>query len=222
MSKLVWGQIDQNLYETGVEKGVLYPQAEDGTYPKGVAWPGLINVSESPSGAEPTALWADNKKYLNLMSTEEFGATVECYAYPPEFKKCDGSVEIAPGVFASQQDRQQFGMSYKTLIGNGAKGTSYGYKLHLIYGALASPSEKGYNTVNDSPEAITFSYELSTTPVEIPGFKPTAQITIESTSIAADKLALLEDALYGTTDKEAYLPLPEEIISIVGEVAAVG
>lgn len=214
MSKLVWDKTGERYYETGVDHGVLYPLSSEGTYNKGVAWNGLISVSESPSGAEPEALWADNMKYLNLMSAEEFGATIECYTYPEEFAECDGSAEIAPGVMIGQQKRKTFGMAYRTLIGNDVDGTDHGYKLHLIYGALASPSEKGYNTVNDSPEAITFSYELSTTPVNVEGFKPTASLTIDSTKVDAGKLAELEAILFGSESEEARLPLPNEVADI--------
>lgn len=221
MSKLVWDQTGEKTYETGVEQGVLYLQSTNGTYPLGVAWNGLTNVTESPSGAEATPIYADNKKYLNLMSAEEFGATVEAYTYPDEFAQCDGSVEIAPGVFAGQQNRKIFGMSYKTLFGNDTDGTDYGYKIHLIYGALAAPSEKGYATINDSPEAITFSWELSTTPVDITTLvdgkklKPTASLIFDSTKTTADKLKALEEILYGTESAEPSLPLPDEIIALM-------
>lgn len=211
--RLVWDKTGERLYETGVEKGVLYP-AVDGAYPKGVVWNGLTSVSESPSGAEPTALYADNIKYLNLMSNEEFGATIEAYTYPDEFAACDGSAEIASGVMVGQQKRSAFGLSYVTKLGNDVDLSDYGYKLHLIYGGLASPSEKGYSTVNDSPEAITFSWEVSTTPVEVPGFKPTASVVIDSTKVSKAELAKLEDILYGTEDAEPRLPLPAELITI--------
>lgn len=211
--RLVWDKTGERLYETGVEKGVLYP-AVDGAYPKGVVWNGLTSVSESPSGAEPTALYADNIKYLNLMSNEEFGATIEAYTYPDEFAACDGSAEIAAGVMVGQQKRSAFGLSYVTKLGNDVDLSDYGYKLHLIYGGLASPSEKGYSTVNDSPEAITFSWEVSTTPVEVPGFKPTASVVIDSTKVSKAELAKLEDILYGTEDAEPRLPLPAELITI--------
>ena len=211
MSKLVWDKTGERIYETGVDHGVLYVQSTDGSYPKGVVWNGLISVSESPSGGEPEALWADNMKYLNLMSAEEFGATIECYTYPDEFAECDGSAELATGVFIGQQKRKAFGMSYRTLVGNDVDSNDHGYKIHCIYGALASPSEKGYSTVNDSPEAITFSYELSTTPVNVEGFKPTACLTIDSTKVDAEKLAALEAILYGANSEEARLPLPDEI-----------
>lgn len=222
MSKLVWDQTGQRTYETGVKQGVLYPQATGATgatgdlYPKGVAWNGLTAVTESPSGAESNPLYADDTKYLNLLSAEEFGATVEAYTYPEEFAQCDGSAELAPGVMIGQQPRKPFGLSYKTTIGNDTEGNDYGYKLHIIYGAMAAPSEKGYATINDSPEAITFSWELTTTPVSVNGFKPTATVTIDSTKTDADKLAALEAILYGSDDTEARLPLPDEIATLIG------
>lgn len=215
MAKLVWNEIGKRFYETGVEKGVLYPQ-EGGAYPKGVVWDGLTGVTESPSGAEATPLYASNVKYLNLMSKEEFGATVEAYTYPDEFAACDGSAELSKGVSVGQQQRKLFGMSYVTLKGNDTESTDHGYKIHLIYGAMASPSERAYATVNESPEAITFSWTITTTPVEIKGMKPSACITIDSTKVEAPKLKALEDALYGTAEKEAHLPLPEELITILG------
>ena len=216
MAKIVWDKTGEKTYETGVKNGVLYPQGEGGTYTKGVAWNGLTAVTESPSGAEPNPLDADDIKYLNLISAEEFGATIEAYKYPDEFAECDGSAEIAPGVTVGQQARKAFGMSYKTTFGNDVDGNEHGYKLHLIYGALASPSEKAYNTINDSPEAITFSWSITTTPVEIKGMKPSSCITIDSTKVEKDKLKALEDALYGTAEKEAHLPLPEELLTIFG------
>lgn len=219
MSKLVWDQTGERLYETGVDRGVLYPQDATGAYPKGVAWNGLSSVSESPSGAESSPIYADNIKYLDLMSAEEFGATVEAYMYPDEFAECDGSKEIAPGVFAGQQNRVPFGLSYRTLIGNDTKNNDYGYKLHLIYGAKASPSEKSYQTVNDSPEAMTLSWEITTTPVAVEGFKPTAQLTIDSTKVDAAKLATLEAILYGDETNEARLPLPNEVATIFKDAA---
>lgn len=219
MSKLTWDETGKRTYETGVNQAVLYPISTDGTYPKGVAWNGLTTVTESPSGAEASPIYADNMKYLNLMSAEEFGATVEAYTYPEEFETCDGSAEIADGVIIGQQSRKTFGLSYKTLIGNDTDGTDHGYKLHLIYGALAAPSEKGYQTVNDSPEAITFSWELSTTPVSVTGFKPTASLTIDSTKIDASKLAALEAILYGSESEEARLPLPDEVATLVKAAA---
>ena len=219
MSKLIWDQTGERFYETGVNQGVLYIRGEDGTYSDGVAWNGLTAVTENPSGAEPTPIYADNIKYLNLMSAEEFGATIEAYTYPDEFAQCDGSAEIATGVMIGQQNRKVFGLSYKTALGNDVDGTDYGYKLHLIYGALAAPSEKGYSTINDSPEAITFSWEITTTPVSVTGFKPTASITIDSTKVDAAKLAALEAILYGDTETEARLPLPDEIAVLFAAAA---
>ena len=214
MSKLTWDDTGKRLYETGVKKGVLYPQESDGTYPKGVAWNGLTAVTESPSGAEPTALYADDIKYLSLYSAEEFAATIEAYTYPDEFAACDGSAEISKGVTVGQQARTPFGLCYRTGIGNDTEGTKHGYKLHIIYNAVASPSEKGYNTINDSPEAITFSWEVNTTPVPVTGFDPTASITIDSTKVDKDKLAALEAKLYGSDSEEAMLPTPDEIIEM--------
>lgn len=216
--KLIWDKVEERLYETGVSKGVLYPQAEGGTYPAGVVWNGLTAVTESPSGAEATPLYADNIKYLNLMSTEEFGATVEAYTYPDEFGVCNGEAELAKGVVIGQQKRKPFGMAYQTKVGNG-EDSELGYKIHLIYGAMAAPSEKAYNTVNDSPEAITFSWELTTTPVEVTGFKPTASLVIDSTKVDAAKLAELEAILYGSESEEARLPLPNEILTLIGQAA---
>lgn len=214
MSRIEWDKTGQRLYETGVKQGVLYPQ-ESGAYPKGVAWNGLITVTESPSGAEATPLYADDIKYLNLMSNEEFGATIEAYTYPDEFKECDGSAELTPGVIIGQQTRKTFGMCYRTTLGNDVDGNDYGYKLHIIYNALAAPSEKGYSSINDSPEAITFSWEISTTPVAVTGHKPTACIVIDSTKVDAEKLAALEAILYGSEDAEPRLPLPDEILTIM-------
>lgn len=216
MSKLTWDQIGQRFYETGVDKGVLYPQDTTGAYPKGVAWNGLISVSESPSGAEPEALYADNIKYLNLMSAEEFGATIEAYQSPEEFDECDGTIAPAEGVYLGQQARKAFGLAYRTKIGNDVDGDAHGYKIHIIYNALAKPSGKDYGTVNESPEAMTLSWELSTTPVSVTGFKPTATIVIDSTKADASKLAALEAVLYGSESEEARLPLPDEIIEMMG------
>lgn len=218
MTRLVWDKTGERFYETGVEKGVLYPQT-GGAYPKGVAWNGLTSVTESPSGAEATPLYADNIKYLNLMSTEEFAFSIGAYTYPDEFAACDGSAEMAEGVKIGQQTRQTFGMSYVTRKGNDTEGTEHGYLLHLIYGALAAPSEKAYATINDSPEAIEFSWECSTTPVEVSGFKPTATITIDSTKVDAVKLKTLEDKLYGTAepDSSPTLPLPDAVAAIFAE-----
>ena len=215
MAKLVWDESGKRLYETGVEKGVLYVQGENGQYENGVAWNGLTAVTESPSGAEPTALYADDIKYLELFSAEEFGATIEAYTYPEEFEACDGSASLGTGVTIGQQDRKAFGLCYRTIVGNDVKGNENGYKLHLIYGAKAKPSEKAYATVNDSPEAVTFSWEVTTTPVNVAGFKPTASVTIDSTKIEAGKLKAIEDKLYGTETQEATLPLPDEIKQII-------
>ena len=222
MSKLVWDQTGDREYETGVKNGVLYPQGEGGTYPKGVAWNGLISVTESPSGAEATALYADDIKYLNLMSNEEFGATIEAYMSPEEFDQCDGTASLATGVSIGQQKRKTFGMAYKTTIGNDVDGNDHGYKIHLIYGALAAPSEKAYSSINDSPEAMTLSWEVSTTPVTVDGFKPTATVVIDSTKADPTKLAALEAVLFGSAEKEARLPLPDEIVSIIGTTSVPG
>lgn len=216
MSKLIWDADGDRLFETGVNQGVLYPQNISGLYPLGVAWNGLTGVTESPSGAEPNPLYADNIKYLNLMSAEEFGATIEAYTYPDEFESCDGSAELAPGVTVGQQNRQSFGLSYKTLLGNDAEGTDHGYKLHLVYGAKASPSEKSYETVNETPDAITFSWDITTTPVSVPGLKPSASITIDSTKVNSEALEALEDILYGTVGGDPRLPLPPEVAAIMG------
>ena len=215
MSKIVWDQTGERLYETGVKRGVLYVQDSGGTYPKGVAWNGLTAVTESPSGAEATPLYADDIKYLNLISTEELGGTIEAYTYPDEFAECDGSASIATGVYIGQQSRKTFGMCYTTTGGNDVDNNAHGYKLHLIYDALASPSEKAYSPINDSPEAITFSWEFSTTPVNVTGFKPTANIVIDSTKATPEKLAALEKILYGDTDVEPRLPLPNEVAQVM-------
>lgn len=217
MTKLKWDQAGEKTYETGVKQGVLYLQDAQGKYPKGIAWNGLTSVSESPSGAEATAIYADDIKYLNIISAEEFGATIEAYTYPDEYAACDGSAEIAPGVLVGQQARKTFGLVYRTTIGNDTMGSAYGYKLHLIYGALAAPSEKAYQTINDSPEAITFSWEVSTTPVEVPGHNPTANLVIDSTKTGAKALKAIEDALYGTDETEAKLLLPSEVLTIINE-----
>lgn len=211
MAILTWDKSGERYYETGVKKCVLYVQ-EAGAYPKGVAWNGITAVTESPSGAEATPLYADDIKYLELRSAEEFGATIEAYTYPKEFEVCDGTSELADGIIVGQQARKSFGLCYRTVLGNDTENDAYGYKLHIIYGATASPSEKAYATINDSPEAITFSWELTTTPVEVgEGFKPTACITIDSTKVEEGKLKALEDMLYGTESEEAKLPLPAEI-----------
>lgn len=216
MAKLVWDKTGERFYETGVKNGVLYVY-DQGAYTKGVAWNGLTAVTESPSGAEASPLYADDIKYLNLMSNEEFGATIEAYTYPDEFAQCDGSAALADGVMIGQQKRKTFGLCYRTTIGNDTDGNDYGYKIHIIYGALAAPSEKGYATINDSPEAITFSWEISTTPVAVEGFKPTACVTIDSTKCDEAKLAALEAKLYGTESEEATLPLPDEIATMMAK-----
>lgn len=218
MPKIVWDATGEKRYETGVDHGVLYLNVA-GAYPKGVAWNGLTAVTESPSGAEATPLYADNIKYLNLMSAEEFGATIEAYTYPEEFEACNGVVEIADGVYAGQQTRTTFGMCYRTLVGNDVDNTNHGYKLHIIYGALASPSERAYATVNDSPEAVTFSWEVTTTPVTVTGQKPTSTVVIDSTKVDKEKLAALEAILYGSEAEEARLPLPDEIVQTIGTAA---
>ena len=215
MAALTWDNTGERLYETGVKKGVLYPMSTGNTYGNGVAWNGLTAVTESPSGAEPTALYADDIKYLSLMSVEEFGATVEAYTYPEEFEQCDGSASLGTGVTIGQQDRKMFGMSYVTTVGNDTEGNNHGYKIHLIYGALASPSEKAYATINDSPEAITFSWEITTTPVAVSGFKPTASLVIDSTKVEPTKLTAIEKLLYGDTSTEPKLPMPDEIKDIL-------
>jgi hypothetical protein len=213
--KLVWDQTGERLYETGVDRGVVYPQVK-GAYPKGAAWNGLTNVTLSPSGAEASPLYANNHKYLNLMSVEELGGTIEAYTYPDEFAECNGLKELAPGVKIGQQKRTAFGFCFRNLIGNDDVGTSYGYKLHLVYGCLASPSEQANATVNDSPEAKTMSFEFSTTPVEVSGFDVTASIEIDSTAVDAEKLAALEAVLYGSGETEARLPLPDEVAELIG------
>ena len=222
MSRITWDNAGERYYETGVKMGVLYPIQTGGVYNKGVAWNGLTAVTESPSGAEATALYADDIKYLNLMSNEEFGATIEAYTYPDEFAECDGSAALTEGVMIGQQKRKTFGLCYRTTIGNDVDGNDYGYKLHLVYGCLAAPSEKAFSTINDSPEAITFSWEVSTTPVNVKGFKPTSQITIDSTKVNKDKLSALEDILYGKNSDggsatEPRLPLPDEVAELMKE-----
>lgn len=226
MAMLKWDQTGERIYETGVDHGVLYPQKE-GAYPEGEAWNGLINITESPSGAEDNPLYADNMKYLNIKSNEDYGATVECYTYPDGWAACNGEADLAKGVTLGQQRRNTFGMSYRTNIGNDTDGNDHGYKLHLVYNCSSSPSEKSYGTINDSPEAITFSYEITTTPVPVSGndvdgkpFKPTAVITVDSTKVDPEKLAELEKILYGSDDSpetKARLPLPDEIRTIFAE-----
>ena len=216
MSKLVWDAAGERLYETGVQKGVLYVM-DKGVYGPGVAWNGLTGVTESPSGAEATALYADDIKYLNLISAEEFGGTIEAYMYPAEFAACNGEAELAPGVNIGQQERKTFGFCYRTVLGNDEDSNAYGYKLHIVYGAKASVSEKAYATVNDSPEAITFSWEFSTTPVLVDGFKPTSILTIDSTKADATKLAALEAKLYGDENTEPTLVLPDEVATMLAK-----
>lgn len=232
MSKIKWDATGERLYETGTDHGVLYPQSSDGTYPKGVAWNGLSAVTESPEGGEAEDTYADNIKYLSLMSAENFGGTIEAYTYPPEFEACDGSADIVAGVTVNQQSRKAFGFCYRTLLGNDIDGNDYGYKLHLIYNAKASPSERAYQTVNDSPEAITFSWEFNTTPVpftdETLKLKPTSVITINSKKVDPEKLKKLEAMLYGTdADTEAgteatdpQLPTPDAVVKLLKGTAA--
>ena len=215
MSKIVWDAIGEHTFETGVRNGVLYLKDAEGTYNKGVAWNGLTSVSESPEGAEPTDLYADDIKYLTLMSAENFKATIEAYTYPVEFEECDGSATIAKGVVIGQQSRKPFGLCYRTAIGNDTDGNEHGYKLHIVYGCQASPSEKQYSTINDSPEAITFSWEVSTTPVNVTGKKPTATLIIDSTKTDKAKLTALEAILYGSEQTEPRLPLPDEIATLM-------
>lgn len=219
MAAIEWDAAGKRFYENGTDRGVLYPMKSTGEYDKGVAWNGLTAVTESPEGAEPTDLYADNIKYATMRSAETFGCTIEAYTYPDEFAECDGSAQIAKGVFAGQQERKGFGFSYRTNIGNDtATSADDGYKLHLVYGCTASPSEKSYATVNDSPDAITFSWEIKTTPVNVAGFKPTASLVIDSRYTDATKLQALEKILYGDGDTEPKLPLPAEVISTMGAV----
>lgn len=215
--RIIWDNTGERMYETGVRQGVLYPKDLKGEYPLGVAWNGLTAITESPSGAEPTALYADDIKYITLMSVEEFSATIEAFTYPDEFIPCDGSAELATGVYAGQQDRNAFGLSYRTVLGNDIELNEFGYKLHIIYNALAAPSEKAYATINDSPEAITFSWEVSTTPVPVTGHKPTASLTIDSTKVDKEKLKALEDILYGSETAAPRLPMPDEIMELMSD-----
>ena len=218
MSKIIWDAVGEHIFETGVRNGVLYLKDAQGAYNTGVAWNGLTSVSESPEGAEPTDLYADDIKYLTLMSAENFKATIEAYTYPPEFEECDGSASIATGVVIGQQSRKPFGLCYRTAIGNDTDGNEHGYKLHIVYGCQASPSEKQYSTINDSPEAITFSWEVSTTPVNVNGKKPTATLIIDSTKADKTKLTALEAILYGSDSTEPRLPLPDEIATLMTTV----
>lgn len=223
MSKILWDQVGEKQFETGIDHGVLYPQASDGSYPLGYGWNGLTSVAENPSGAEDNALYADNIKYLNLKSAEEFGATIGCYYYPDAWEECDGTATVAKGVKMGQQKRRNFGLSYRTLKGNDVDGQDHGYKIHLVYNCSASPSEKSYGSVNDSPDAIEFSYEVTTTPITVEGYKPTSLITIDSTEVDADKLAEFEKILYGTDASDGVdgtdprLPLPTEVIAFFAE-----
>ena len=223
MAILNWDQDTERLYETGVDRGVVYPyNSTSKSYPAGYAWNGLTGVDESPSGAEETALWADNDKYLSLRSKEEFGGTINAYTFPDEFADLDGTAELAPGVRVAQQQRKPFGFTYRTLVGNDTEGNDYGYKIHLVYGAVASPSSKSYETVNNDPNAITFSWEFSTTPVAVSGHQKTAHLVIDSTKFTTElqkrQLTAIEDALYGTAQDEAYLPLPDRIVQIINSV----
>lgn len=219
MAKLVWDADAQRLYETGTSKGVLFDRDDDGSYKTGVAWNGLTGVTLSPSGAEPTDLWADNMKYLTMRSAEDLGATITAYTYPEEFEKCDGSASVTKGMTIGQQTRRSFGLCFQTVVGNDVANNDYGYKIHILYGATASPSERAYQTINDSPEAIEFSWELTTTPVAVEGYKPTALVEIDSTQFKEEQakanLAKLEDILYGTESEEPRLPLPDEIKTIL-------
>jgi hypothetical protein len=222
MTALAWDQVGERLYETGVDHGVLYRINNDGDYDTGVAWNGLTTVTESPSGAESNPQFADNIKYLNLLSAEEFGATIEAFTYPDEFAECDGSAIPAPGVVVGQQGRRVFGLAYRTKVGNDIEGVDHGYKIHLVYGAQASPSEKAYATINDSPEAIAFSWEVATTPVPVTGLSPTSQLVVDSTKVDGAALTALEEILYGTEADDPRLPMPDEVIEILGgEVADV-
>lgn len=214
-NKLVWDERGKRLYETGVDHGVLYPCTDEGEYGTGVAWNGLTAVNESPTGAEPTALYADNIKYLNLQSVEELEGTIEAYTYPDEFNPCQGVVELEKGVTIGQQTHKPFGLCYRTRVGNDTEGVDYGYKIHLIYGCLAQPTEQGHETINDSPDAITFSWEFTTTPVEVPENKPTAVLTIDSKKTDKAKLEKIEKILYGSDEEDAKLPSPKEIIDIL-------
>jgi len=216
MPALVWDLVGERFYETGIDHGVLYIPDQAGDYSEGVAWNGLTSVSETPTGAESNAQYADNIKYLNLISVEEFGATVEAFTYPDEFAQFDGLGVPGPGIFVGQQPRKTFGLSYRTRVGNDLEGDAHGYKLHLVYGCIASPSEKAYNTINDSPEAITFSWEISTTPVPVSGYQPTSLLVVDSTLVDSTQLQALESELYGGTTDAARLPLPDEVISMLG------
>jgi hypothetical protein len=220
MARLEWDKIGERFYEAGVDHGVLYLLNPAGDYNDAHAWNGLTTVTESPSGAEANPQYADNLKYLNLLSAEDFGATIEAFTYPDAFAECDGTAVPSPGVAVGQQSRTIFGLAYRTLVGNDQVGTDKGHKLHLIYGANAAPSEKAYSTINDSPEPLTFSWEVTTTPVPVEGLKPTAQLVIDSTTADPAKLTQLDEILFGTAGTEPRLPLPDEVISLFAAVAA--
>ena len=224
MTKLAWDQLGEKIFESGVDHGVLYPGSTDGTYPEGFAWNGLTSVTESPSGAEPNKQYADNQVYVNMLSAEEFSGTIEAFTYPDEFAECDGSLEPVPGLTVGQQPRKPFGLSYRTKVGNDTVGQDFGYKIHMIWGATAAPTEKAYTTVNDSPEAATFSWSLSTTPtaINLEGFRPTALIVVDSTKLAPNLLKELEDLLYGTAATEAELPSPTEVIQLIAPGVGAG
>ena len=215
MTALAWDETGKRLYETGVKNVVLYPIDSNGDYSHGYAWNGVTAINEKPSGAEPTPLWADDIKYLNLISAEDFAASIEAYTYPDEFAECDGSAEVHTGVIIRQQPRKAFGLCYRTVLGNDTDMNDYGYKLHLVYNCLAAPSEKDHSTINESPEAITFSWELSTTPVNVVGYKPTATVEIDSTKVDSTRLQNLKDVLYGTANADPRLPLPDEVFRIL-------
>jgi len=215
MALLTWDNTGERLYETGVDHGVLYIPDQTGAYETGFAWNGLVTVTESPTGADTSPQYADNIKYLNLIAAEEFGCTIEAFTYPPEFGECDGTAMPDAGVAIGQQPRKSFGLSYRTIVGNDVESNEYGYKLHLVYGCLAAPSERAYSTVNDSPEAITFSWEVTTTPVQVTGYKPTALVTVDATLVSSTGLKALEDELYGAAGAPR-LPLPDEVISLLG------
>lgn len=214
MSAIVWDKAGEKLYETGVDHGVLFLQNSDGTYGTGVGWNGLTAVNQNPSGGDANDIYADNIKYLSLRAAEDYGATIEAYTYPDEFMECDGSKEVAPGVYAGQQARKPFGFSYRTLIGSDTDGDAHGYKIHLVYNATASPSDKSYATVNDSPDAINFSWEITTTPVALNGYKPTAHLEIDSTKADPDDLKDLEDMLYGTANSDPTFPTPAQVVAM--------
>lgn len=226
MAKLVWDAIGERLYETGTKKGVLYPQVGN-AYPAGVAWNGLTGFSEEPDGGDANDIYADDIKYLSIRSRENFKGTITAYTYPDEFAECDGSAVLMPGVTIAQQTRKPFGFSYVTTIGNDTQFEDYGYKIHLVWGATAAPSSKDFQTINDSPEAIEFSWEIDTVPTNVDGYRPTAHMEIDSTKFKTtelkEKLQALEDALYGTDDKAAYLPLPGQVLAILkGETPSDG